>query len=367
MHLPAPGSEAQLAAVCNELQMRVLDRSRPLWDMTFVTGVADGRVTMVHRVHHAAVDGVSSVHVFEQLMGDDEPAPMAGSQLHEPPQSALGLVGEAVGVGVHAAQAAAASLTHPKRLVATAAGLVDLLGQGLPRPHSSLNAGTVGRRRLLVPVRFELAAVKAAGHRHGVTVNDIVLACVTRGLRDLLLARGEPLGEPLHALVPVSVRTAGHLDRAGNEVSAVIVHLPVDERTAGRRLAAIAAQTRRLRSAPDAPALGSLLHWLDALPAALGTATAPLLHHQPLVNLVITNVPGSHRPLALLGTEIVDLVPVVPLAGNLTVGVAVLSYRGHLVVGLHADADHAGDVARLADGIRAELATLRRARPTGPR
>ena len=83
-----------------------------------------------------------------------------------------------------------------------------------------------------------------------------------------------------------------------------------------------------------------------------------LVHHQPFVNLVVTNVRGPERPLELLGSELTEIVPIVPLGGNLTLGVAVFSYRGRLAIGLHADAEALGDLDVLVRGIERAFARL---------
>jgi diacylglycerol O-acyltransferase / wax synthase len=202
---------------------------------------------------------------------------------------------------------------------------------------------------LLLPVRAGLDEVKAVGRRHDATVNDVVLASVSAGLRALFLARGERPAKALNALVPVSRRRPEHRGTGGNQVTAILVHLPVDEPDAVSRLARICEQTRELKRSPDGAALAALLGWADALPPGVMAPLSRLVHHQPFVNIVVTNVAGPTVPLSLLGAEMTDIVPIVPLARNLSLGVAALSYRGQLVVGLHADASACPDIAVVAE------------------
>jgi WS/DGAT/MGAT family acyltransferase len=201
---------------------------------------------------------------------------------------------------------------------------------------------------MLVPVRLSLDAVKAEGRSHDATVNDILLARVTTGLRALLLSRGEHPDHALNALVPISRRRSEQRGAAGNQVTAMIVRLPVDEPDPAGRLAAIRSQTRELKQSPEGPAFATLLGWADAWPPALVALTSKLVHHQPFVNIVVTNVPGPTATLTFLGAAITDLVPVVPLARNLGIGVAIVSYRGELIIGLHADAATCPDVDVMA-------------------
>jgi hypothetical protein len=188
----------------------------------------------------------------------------------------------------------------------------------------------------------------------------VVLAAVTSGLRALLIGRGVPLPHDmaLKALVPVSERVAGAGPALGHHVSAVLAPQPLGDGVAARRLATIVAATHRLKASGEAAAVGAFLRAGDLLPAPVTRAVAQGLNHQPFVNLVVTNVPGPPCPLYLMGAELLDAFPVVPLAANLPVGVAILSYNGALEVGVTADADACPDVEVLARGIADGFAAL---------
>ena len=118
------------------------------------------------------------------------------------------------------------------------------------------------------------------------------------------------------------------------------------------------AETTRRKSGPDVAGLDLVLRLADTWPMPLLGATSRLVHRQPFVNLVVTNVRGSTGPLDLLGAEITEIIPIVPLGGNLSLGVAVLSYGGRLVIGIHADADAYGDLPVMVAGIEAAFAQL---------
>ena len=111
------------------------------------------------------------------------------------------------------------------------------------------------------------------------------------------------------------------------------------------------AETTRLKSGPDVAGLDLVLRLADTWPMPLLGAASRLVHHQPFVNLVVTNVRGPPRTLDLLGAEITEIIPVVPLGGNLSLGVAVLSYGGRLAIGVHADADALPDLDVVVSGI----------------
>jgi len=346
----APADETAVFALAAELHMERLDRSRPLWELWFVDGMADGRVAMVEKIHHAIVDGVSGVEIATVLLdlerdapADDAPAwyPHAWDGAAE--RLAKGIA-QRVALPVRRMGDAAETLKHPADLAALARSLTRA-------PHTSLNR-EVGHQRRLVPVRRDLESVRAQAHRHDATVNDLVVSAVTGGLRGLLLHRGEtvePSTPPLRALIPVSLHEAdGEL---GNLVASLVVDLPIGIADPHDRLRSIAAQMAAEKSSGAADVTGRILRTADLLPANLAALVSRAVHQQPFVNVVITNVPGPSEPLYAMGAELLDAIPIVPLAGNLTIAVGVLSYRGALVLGLYGDPEACGDFDVLVDGV----------------
>lgn len=360
VHLPAPGTRAQLEQLSGQLQTAVLDRSRPLWEMWFVDGLEDGSVGLVYKVHHAVVDGVSAAETFEALLAEDpmEP-PVSPPALHALRKDRPSTRGEHHRDGATSgslAGGAIALLTQPGRAVDVLQGLARL-GGSAHKPACSVN-GSVGPNRRLVSASLDLADVKAIGRRHQATVNDVVLTFVSAGMTTLLAGRAEDLAH-LQVLVPVSLRGVADHDGTGNKVAALIVPLPVGGHDPAATLHAISADMRAHKAGPGAAGLGLLLRWADTLPmAVLGPASRQLVNHQPFVNLVVTNVRGSAQPLSLLGAQIKEIVPIVPLGGNLTLGVAVLSYAGQLSIAVHGDADACADIGLVTDGIEEAYAQL---------
>ena len=246
-------------------------------------------------------------------------------------------------------------------------------------PRSSLNVD-VGQGRRIGFVRQRLDELERVERRFGVTINDVLLAAVAGGLRAHLLSRGESVeGVTVQALVPVGLDS--HRDhRLGNKVSAMFVRLPVGLEDPSDRLAAVAQAMKRCKDHRQALAGAYIPRWLDAWPGPALAAAGRLVHSQPFVNLVITNVPGPSVPLYMMGARMLEAFPIVPLAGNLSVGVAAFSYNGQLSVGILADRERCRDVDVLAAGIGASFAALVAAaeevgeresagagRPAGPR
>jgi hypothetical protein len=156
----------------------------------------------------------------------------------------------------------------------------------------------------------------------------------------------------------VSVRADEHRGHLGNRVSAMFVNLPVGAMRAVDRLAAIAEQTRDLKERQQAVGADFLINMTDYVAPTLMSLAARVVHRQPFINLVVTNVPGPQQPLYLMGARLLEAFPIVPLTRNLTVVVGILSYNGSLNFGLWADRDAVVDLEVLAGGIDDAFADL---------
>ena len=195
----------------------------------------------------------------------------------------------------------------------------------------------------------------------GGTVNDVVLAAITRGFRDLLEARGELTdGLVVRSLVPVSTRNQDEQGVTSNRVSAVLVNLPVGEPEPLQRLALLRDQMddlKRTSQAVGAEILTGMLGFAAPTLLALGSRTAFSLP-QPLVQTVTTNVPGPRFPLFLLGRRMMRIYPYVPIGDRLRISVAVFSYLDRFSFGITADYDAVPDLGVLTRGISRGLAEL---------
>jgi diacylglycerol O-acyltransferase len=356
VQLAAPGGQRELLGLCDELCLRLLDRARPLWELWLVTGLDQGRVGLVLKLHHSLADGLAAVQIAGLLLDGtaDALSPTPPPWQPRPAPSGWALVADNLrGRGATLA-AALMRLRHPSRLAAQArvlAGAAQMAAGGRRHQRRSLLRRRVGGRRRLVVVRAQLAEVKAAAHGHGATVNDLLLAAVAGGLRALLLARGTPVdGLTLYASVPVALPARADSAALGNQVGLMVVPLPVDEPNPAQRLQLITRATRERKRRPER--LASLR------PAGSLTILRALnrySRHQRIVDLFVTNVPGPQRPLYLLGARLVEAFPVVQVAGNVPLSVAVLSYAGQLNIGIQSDPDGLPDLDLFADGLRQSL------------
>ncbi len=375
--VPEPGDEAHLLAFCARLMSSPLDRDRPLWEIWLIDGLEDGRVAVFEMIHHCMADGLAGVELASALLDiEARPPDHRNADWWEPAPAPRRLAVIADGLaqfgGVVSVVAADAwhAAWHPSQagrvLSRYTSAFYDLLFPTPVAPHLSLNAPVGFDRRALV-VRQRIEDLRRAEHLFGVTLNDLLLTAVAAGVHDLLSARGEVMdGRQLQVLVPVGTDHRGD-HRLGNEISAMLVRLPISAAPAVERLREVARAQRSHKEHGQARATHLLLSSLNTLPPAAVSAASHLMHHQPFVNLVVTNVPGPDVPFYLLGARMLEVIPFVPLGGNLSVGVAALSYNGLFTIGVLVDPDACPDADILTDGIGRCFAELLDPRAVGAR
>ncbi len=367
--LPDPGGEAELRALVGRVMSQNLDRAKPLWEMWFVEGLEKGRWALLSKVHHCMVDGVASTDLMTVLL-DAEPAPRRSAPepwTPEPQPSSARLLGDALveqaASPVAAAERLVAAARAPLQLGAllgdTARGVAGFAGAAGRPAGSSLN-GSLGPHRRWAWARGRLSDVKRIREALGGTVNDVVLAAITGGFRDLLEGRGESTDRTLRTLVPVSVRRPGERGSYNNRVSAMFAELPVRIEDPAERLRSITVQMAGLKESRQAVAgevLTSLSGFAPPMLLALGARLATRLPQRSL-NTGTTNVPGPQFPLYLTGREMLESFPYIPLFASVRVAVAIFSYNGAVSFGVSADYDSTPDVDVLATGIERGLSEL---------
>jgi len=341
--LPAPGVESQLLATVEHLRRRRLDPARPLWELWLLPGLQGGRTGYYLRLHHAVADGTAAVALLRAAFLDVAPAaeiapagevapPQALPWTPQPPPTRRDLVVENLSRHGAALRRAGAVLAHPGQVGRCANGVASSVhgAATAPRaPRSSLNR-PIGRDRRLAVVRSDLARVEHAAHHHGATVNDVVL----------------------QAIVPVSLARGPGEHRDGNVLGQMVVPLPVGVSDPGRRLELIAAETvgRKRRASPRRPPV--------LRSRTLQRAAMVLLARQRLYNVYVADVPGPRVPLYVAGARVLEVFPVAPLMGNLTLGVGALSYAGELTAMAVGDRVTCPDLDVFAAGLDAGLRVL---------
>jgi diacylglycerol O-acyltransferase / wax synthase len=378
--LPRPGAEADLKRLAGRIFSQALDRNRPLWELWLVEGLAGGRFALLSKTHHALVDGVSGVDIATVLF-DSSPDPMPVSQpdsewIPRPLPSKAQLFADALvergTVPGEVARGVRATLRGPravaKRVGGAVAGIGAMAWTGLQAAPTSPFNVRIGPHRRFTWVRGDLAEFKAIKNSLGGTVNDVVLAAVAGALGRYLRRNGHATGDlVLKAMVPVSVRADVERGALGNKVAAMWAPLPVGMTDPVERLLTISHAMQGIKDSGQAVGAQVLTGLSGFAPPTIMAQAARLQARQRLFNLVVTNVPGPQHPLYMLGRELEALYPMVPLAENTALGIAIMSYNGRLGFGLLSDFDAVRDLDDLGRELERAIADLARVAGALPR
>ena len=380
--LPRPGSAAQLTEQVSRLHARPLDRSRPLWELYLITGLARGRAAVYSKIHHAAVDGVSGTELLTVLFdltpaGRELPAAEPFQPERPPPLPVL------------AARAAIRLAWRPVQTVRITNELVRLLptlappastlvGEilGLNRGDGSVIATRPGRapatpfNRAITPHRrfafrsVDLDTVKTVKKAFGVSVNDVVMAMCAGALRRWLVDHDALPGQPLVAMIPVSVRDPAGQGALGNRVSAMLAPLPTSVTDPGPRLQIVHSATQAAKAQQAEIPQGLVDQISDfAVPALTARAArvvfaTGLLHRLPPFNVTISNVPGPNVPVYMCGARLVAHYPVSVVTDGQGLNITLVGYLGQLHFGLVSSRELVPDIDKLAGYLPEELALL---------
>jgi diacylglycerol O-acyltransferase len=332
-----------------------LEHSRPLWECWIAPHLDDGRMGVVGKVHHCMVDGLAAVELAVMLLDptpDPEPVEPAGWR----PRPAPGRL-ELLARGI--ADRATDELTLvglPTRLVRSpgrVAGDVRKIGTALvnsftrpARPTAPLNEPLSPLRhlgRLGRPIE-DLVRIKS---HFGTTLNDVVLAVSSGGVRRFLEGRGKHPFR-LKAMMPVALRPSDEADALGNRLSFLFVELPTDEADPVRRLRTINRITKERKASGEPEGGDMALKAVSHTPHVIQRALTRLVASPRTFNLVVSNIPGPREPLWMAGCELQESYPIVPLAERHTLSIGVTSIRDGLFFGLYADRKSLPDASVLA-------------------
>ncbi len=373
--LPSPADDAELKQLAGRVFSQRLDRSKPLWELWLVQRMAGERFAVIAKTHHALVDGISGVDITTVLF-DTSPEPLGAPRAPVPwvPRPLPGrakLLRDALversTVPGEMVRGARAVLRTPRRALSRAketlvgVGATTLAGVSAPAPPSPFNVD-IGPHRRYTWVDAELARFKAIKDSLGGTLNDVVLASVSLALGRHMRAQGHDTeGLVLKAMVPVSVRADVERGALGNRVAAMWAPLPVGVADPVACLEQVRIEMDGIRHSGQAVGAQALTNLAGFAPPTILSQAARLQARQRYFNLVVTNVPGPQFPLYLLGRRLLRLYPVVPLARRQALGIAVMSYDGHLGFGLLGDYDALPELETIAGELRRAIAALARA------
>jgi diacylglycerol O-acyltransferase len=369
--LPSPGSDEQLSNLSARVFSQQLDRSKPLWEMWLVEGLADGGFALLSKSHHAMIDGIAGVDLGTVLfdLGPEPAAPPEGLEpwTPDPEPNPVDLLTAGIAgmtkATVSVASKALLALTQPERTLEEARVAVEGLGEiawaGLnPAPPSPLNV-EIGPHRRFAGVACELADFKTVKNVLGGTVNDVVLAVVAGALRHWLHSRGvRTAGLELRALVPVSVRVAHERNGTGNRLAVMRGPLPVYIEDPVERLSVVREAMDDLKESKQAVGAEVLTSMQQFAPPTVLAQASRLNFSTRLFNLLVTNVPGPQFPLYVLGREMTSVFPIAFLPKDHALAIAIMSYNGQMNFGLLGDYDAMPDLNAFGDAIETSLAEL---------
>lgn len=369
--LPRPGSTDQLRELVGRVMSTPLDLERPLWQLYLVEGLEGGRHAYISKTHHALVDGVSAVDVGTIMLdpnpeGTEMPIPEERWDPDVPSPELLFVraATERISTPMRAARKAAlGALSMPREtagsVMRTAESFAGLAAGGPTAPRTFLNE-EIGRDRRVAFVQTELDALKQARGETGATVNDVILAVATGGLRRLFERRGEAVPDQLVALVPMSIRRSDEHLELGNRIATLMVALPLSEPDPAERLRLVHAETTRVKESEQARAASLVIEATGWTPPTINRVLADVISRQLNWNLVVSNVPGPQMPFYLLGRRMVEVYPVVPLSPQQhALSIGVVSYDGGVFFGITADRNLFADIDEVAADLEAALAEQR--------
>ena len=388
--LPRPGSAAQLTEQVSRLHARPLDRSRPLWEIYLITGLAKRRAAVYTKIHHSAIDGASGAELLTILLdltpeGREVPAqpPFAPAR----PPGLVALTAKAAAKLAWRPVEAVRLTNELVRVLPTLApALSTLVGGmlGLNRGDGEVILTSLGRapvtpfNRAITPHRrlalrsVDLESVKTVKNAFGVSVNDVVLAMCAGALRRWLADHDSLPDAPLITMIPVSVRDPASKTAMGNKVSAMLAVLPTHLADPGERVQLAHAATKIAKAQQAVIPQGLVDHVSDFSPPALTARAARvvfatgLLHRLPPFNLCISNVPGANVPVYLCGAKLLAHYPVSVLTDGQGLNITVLGYLGQLHFGLVSCRELVPDIDVLAGYLVDELDVLLKAASERP-
>ncbi len=381
--LPSPGGRAELAEHAAQFMARPLDRTRPLWEMEVVEGLAGGRIALITKTHHSAIDGASGAELTTALLDltADSPAVPAPDKPFR---------GDRIPSDVETLAYALRSLTEQpaelvravRRTAEVALNLRKRSAEGAPSPATPFGAPRTSFNVPITPHRkfaytqVTLSDIKEVRAAFGGTVNDVVLAMCSSALRRYLLDGGELPAEPLVAMVPMSVRSTDQKGAMGNRVSQLLVRLATEEPDPLKRYQSIMAETVIAKESINAIGADTLSNWAEFAAPAVAARAARLYssmglanRHKPIYNVTISNVPGPQIPLYCTGARLVEWYPMGPIFDGIGLNMTVMSYMGVVYVGLLACRETMAGLWDLAEHCNTgidELLMLARAGTQGP-
>jgi diacylglycerol O-acyltransferase / wax synthase len=369
LRLPAPGGRAELDAALAEIHGQPLNLERPLWEMTFVSGLAEGRIAIAVKIHHAVADGMAAAAALVAVAasGPDEKVAVAEQAwIPEPLPDRWKLIRDAIADRVRELR------MLPGLLLRTFAGLVRMLRARRrldqhrpPPPLSGARAPWNGRltsHRAVATACLPLGDFKRVKAAFGCTLNDVLLAVAAGGLCRSAARQGFPLDKPLVTAIPSAIDTPDAVTRiSGNHVTQFFTSLCTDIDDPVERLTAISKVTRNARTLNAAIGSELMRDWnafAYRWPYQLMWKHVMPRLPTPAINVVVSNVPGPRDPSWFEGARLDELYSLSVLTEGAGLNVTAWSYADHLYLGIVSCPELVSDIRAMADDLSDALAEL---------
>ncbi|MBK9035822.1 MAG: wax ester/triacylglycerol synthase family O-acyltransferase [Myxococcales bacterium] len=366
--LPSPGDERELGILVSRLHSIPIDFHRPPWEVHFIEGLEGGRFAMYFKIHHALVDGYTSMKLLARSLAhdaDDRDTPMFFARpprarsitAESEPAPTFERVLEAVRGQLGATREAGRAIMNVVR--ARRDGDRTLVApMGAPR---TLINRRISRNRRFATQQYPIERLRAVAKAGGGTINDVALAVCGGALRRYLHERDGLPDEPLTAMVPVNIRPKDD-PGGGNAVGAILCSLATDIDDPCARLAAVIASTRRAKEQLAGLSRSAIMQYSAALMAPLVMQQLPTAASwlRPTFNVVVSNVPGPEQPLYFRGARLDALYPLsIPYHGQ-GLNITINGYAGTLNIGFTGCRDAVPSLQRLAVYSGDEVSALER-------
>jgi WS/DGAT/MGAT family acyltransferase len=370
--LPRPGNETQLKQQAGRIVSTPLDRSKPLWELWVVEGIDDDRFALIAKIHHCMIDGISGVDLTTILLNiaptSEIEEPDHWVPRPSPTQSQLAvaevarITGQVVDRLTHLSEAVRDGVTLSDRTRDKGAAALTSLRSGWLRAadRTPLNPD-IGPNRRFDWTDTPLEEIKALKNKLGGSVNDVVLAITAGAVRRFLIEERDydVSGAEFRVMNPVSTRSADQRGALGNQVAMWLLELPIQESDPRARFEKVKKGTANLKKTNQALGAATLVEISSGTPITLlslaNRVVGPKI--RPF-NMTVTNIPGPQFPMYLLESEMLANYPMVPLWSQHGIGVALFSYNGRLLWGIHADYDTLPDSDRFLAAIQASFREL---------
>jgi len=378
VRLPVPGGERLLKRLAGRIMSQELDRGKPLWEIWFVEGVENDRFAVISKIHHCLADGISGVELWSNLMGPNpnykpKRSRHQGEWFARPKPSARQLLTGEISHRVTAplelltpSVGLAAGRDTASGLSSLASGFADLMRTSMTPASETPFDAKLGPHRRFDWAQTDLTRMREIKSTCGCKINDVALTVIGGALAQFLRHRNVAVDKlDFRVMVPVSMRNPDAAHDLGNQVSLMLLPMPLAVRDPLDRLAEISKETAHAKASHRVDGADFLVRLVDAAAPELSAPLAKLGMMSHAANLVVTNVPGPPTQVYFLGAPLLATYPVVPLAANMALGVALLSYNETLYWGFNSDWDVLPDLHDLALAVEEEFETLSRqvARP----